>query len=868
MNAPSHVELPSSASRPEPREVQAGQDHLQRLTGVVGLLRRTPVSAALLILLCAAAVASNSMHSRLSSSRLSSLGAGVGHPVWTLLSSAIWSSGPLAGALAIGGALLLAVTERRLGGRTTLIAFLSGQVAGTAVALAAIRWFTATGDEWVHQLSRMAVTGPWPGLLAVVGLASGRIPALWRRRVRVAVSIVLSAAVLYVGTTADVVQLTAWLGGLTAGSLVRPPGAAGKPGHVTRREARALVAMVLAVTAVGPLVAALSANPDAPWAVVSHLFVSIRPDRALVHAVCHGVGDPTDCRVLRARARLTGHGPALLSLLPVLVQLVLAEGLRRGRHAAWVAAVAFTGLLTAVGAAIVAAVVLTPSDGLPMLHARPGSLSTMSMIAPVAAPGAVLVLLLVTRPHFRVHAAAGASRRWLISAAIGLAGLALLYVSVGSFLSRQWTGAPSPAALLEDLPWRMLPPGYLGEVLAPLVARDPATRLLADWTGVAAWALLLITAVWLVRPAVPSGDAVRARAIVDRHGDGALSFMTTWTGNRYWFVPDRSVMVAYRVVGGVAITTGDPVGPRAGRAAAVRGFGRFCEQHGWIPCWYSVTDAVVRELTHTGVLALQVAAETWIPLGDLAFTGRRWQDVRTAVHRAARDGVAAQWFTWSQAPLALREQIARLSEEWLAAKGLPEMGFTLGGLDELTDDAVRCLAAVGRGGELHALTSWLPARRDGVPVGWTLDVMRRAGHPNPGVMEFLIATAILTFQNEGAEWVSLSGAPLALPQDAADRGRLDRLLALAGRTMEPVYGFRSLLAFKAKFQPRYRPLWLVYPSPADLPRIARAVSGAYLPHVSAGEAVRLTRALLLGHRTRATNCRTAPHPSGPVPRLP
>ena len=866
MSVTSPPELPRTETRPE----AAGSGWLLagRLARVCLALRRTPVTLTVVLLLCIAAVLSGSIRHRLPPATVSSVGTGVGHPIWTLLSSAIWSSGPLAFAVGIAAALLLALPERRFGSRFTLVALVGGQVGGTAVALALIEWLSATDNEWVEQLSRMAVTGPWPGMLAVLGLASGRIPALWRRRIRVTVSIVLTAAVLYVGTTTDVVQLAAWLTGLTVGALWRTPGSAAPATHVTRREARALVALVVAVSALGPLVAALSANPDGPWAVVAHLFVSIRPDRALLHAVCHAGGDPTDCRILRARARLTGHGPELLSLLPVLLQLVLAEGLRRGRHAAWVAAVGFTGLLTAVGAAIVATVLFAPADELPMLATRPGSLSTISVLAPVLAPGAVLVLLVFTRAGFRVHAAAGSSRRWLITAGAGLASLAFVYVAVGSFLSRQWTGAPSPVALLEDLPWRMLPPGYLGEVLAPLVARDQATRLLADWTGVAAWAVLLVTAMWLVRPAAPSGDAAHARALVDLHGEGALSFMTTWAGNRYWFVPDRSAMVAYRVVGGVAITTGDPVGAPGARGAAVRGFGRFCEQHGWIPCWYSITDEVVRQLADTGSQALQVAAETWLPLGDLAFIGRRWQDVRTAINRAARDGVQAQWFTWSQAPLALREQIARLSEEWLAAKGLPEMGFTLGGLDELADDAVRCLAAVGPGGELQALTSWLPARRNGVPVGWTLDVMRRAGHPSPGVMEFLIATAILAFQDEGAEWVSLSGAPLALPPDAADRGRLNRLLALAGATMEPVYGFRSLLAFKAKFQPRYRALWLVYPSPVDLPRIARAVSGAYLPHVSVGEAVRLARALLLGLRPRATNGRRVPHPAGPAPRLP
>ncbi|MEV6242462.1 hypothetical protein [Lentzea sp. NPDC051838] len=35
-------------------------------------------------------------------------------------------------------------------------------------------------------------------------------------------------------------------------------------------------------------------------------------------------------------------------------------------------------------------------------------------------------------------------------------------------------------------------------------------------------------------------------------------------------------------------------------------------------------------------------------------------------------------------------------------------------------------------------------------------------------------------------------------------------LDLTGQVMEPVYGFRSLFAFKAKFQPSYRPMYMAY----------------------------------------------------------
>ncbi len=77
-----------------------------------------------------------------------------------------------------------------------------------------------------------------------------------------------------------------------------------------------------------------------------------------------------------------------------------------------------------------------------------------------------------------------------------------------------------------------------------------------------------------------------------------------------------------------------------------------------------------------------------------------------------------------------------------------------------------------------------------------------------------------------------------------DRGALDALLDLLGRTLEPVYGFRSLLAFKAKFQPRYRPLYMVFPDPAALPTIGIAVGRAYLPHMSLEEGGRLVTHLL------------------------
>jgi phosphatidylglycerol lysyltransferase len=113
----------------------------------------------------------------------------------------------------------------------------------------------------------------------------------------------------------------------------------------------------------------------------------------------------------------------------------------------------------------------------------------------------------------------------------------------------------------------------------------------------------------------------------------------------------------------------------------------------------------------------------------------------------------------------------------------------------------------------------------GRPVGWTLDLVRRNTEAGAfrGVMEFLIATAALTFGQEGTRFVSLSGAPLAWLDRGERPSAPQRLLPVAA-------------AVQAKFQPVYQPLYLAYPDPAALGSIAAAIGRAYLPHLTLPQA--------------------------------
>ncbi len=267
---------------------------------------------------------------------------------------------------------------------------------------------------------------------------------------------------------------------------------------------------------------------------------------------------------------------------------------------------------------------------------------------------------------------------------------------------------------------------------------------------------------------------------------------------------------------------------------AIEEFREFCESEGLTPAWYAVGDDFVAASAPQGWSALQIGEDTVISLPGLEFKGRSWQDVRTARNRAAKEGIAMQVLHLRDAPPDLVEQVREISEAWIDEKPLPEMGFTLGGMTEALDPQVRTHVAVDADGGVHGVTSWMPVHRDGKVVGWTLDLMRRRSDGFRPVMEFLIAESAMAFKDEGFETVSLSVAPLARRTQGSDGG-LDRVLDTASSVLEPTYGFRSLLGFKAKFDPTFRPVHLVYASGLDLPLISFAIGHAYLPALTVAQ---------------------------------
>ena len=782
---------------------------------------------------------------------------------WTPLTAAFWARDLLG--YVVGTVLVLLACiplERQLGSRKFALAAVATQSAGLLAAAGFWAGTRALTGNWAREVGGTFFLGPSAFICGTAMAATASMGTLWRRRIRLGLFGLLILLALYNGGFADLARL----GAGAAGALLGPILLGRRPRLVrpvsSRHEGRILVALLVAVSAVGPVVAGLAPHAVGPLSVLRFLFTDIRPvDAQTLQNICAVPAQHRACEAAHLQLR-AGAGAIFMAIVPSFLLLLLSEGLRRGRRFAWagvlvvqaglslLALITLVGVLLAAGPDTVAGELVDAS--------QPGhSTQPLALVVPLLVPVMIFGVVLACRRLYPVAAPPGTYTRLALEV-LALAGvLGVIYVAAGLVLAADFTPLPGLADLVADVPDRFLPLGFTVDVPPAFFPESTLAVLLYEGVGIVFWAITgVLVLKSFVRPTHPrhGDDKDKALAILTSQEGSSISWMTTWTGNAYWFSRTGQSFIAYRVIAGIALTAGGPVGPKNLIPAVVEEFYGYCRSNGWTPCFYSVTAEVRDAASGIGWDSVQVAQETVLPLDTLSFKGKRFQDIRTALNNAAKAGIHAEWVRYPSAGLGIQTQILAISEEWVADRKMPEMGFTLGGLDELNDPEVRCLLAIDADQQVHAVTSWLPVYRNGRIVGWTLDFMRRRSTGFRPAIEFLIASAATSLKDENCEFISLSGAPLArvapaLPRDesAARPGAtagLDRLLDRLGSALEPVYGFRSLLAFKSKFHPRYVPLFMVYPDSAALPGIANALTRAYLPDLSLGEGFRLLRSIL------------------------
>ncbi|MGW2816895.1 phosphatidylglycerol lysyltransferase domain-containing protein [Streptomyces sp. NPDC001415] len=506
-----------------------------------------------------------------------------------------------------------------------------------------------------------------------------------------------------------------------------------------------------------------------------------------------------------------GPFAAAVALCAGILLLLLAHGLKRRKRRAWRAAV-----------------VLLPIGAVAQFWYRHSVVGVLISL---------VLLTLLVRHRNEFTALPDPRSRWKAVAnfflmGAGSLGLGLVIVSVHP---NRTVGNPSIVDRIQHVMFGLF--GFEGPV-------EYQGR--TSWTvGYSLGALGLLTAITTIylafRPEHPAArltqdDEHKLRELLAKHGArDSLGHFALRRDKAVVFSPSGKAAVTYRVVSGVMLASGDPIGDVEAWPGAIERFMDEAKAHSWTPAVVGCSETGGEVWTReTGLDALELGDEAVVDVADFSLAGRAMRNVRQMVKRIERNGYETRVRRVRDLSDGELERIRRAAEDWRGTDTERGFSMALGRIGDPNDgDCVIATAhkadeegaIPGQFGDLKAILHFVPWGKDGM----SLEMMRRDRSADPGMNELLIVASLQACDKIGVRQVSLN---FAMFRSALARGekigagpvlRMWRgLLVFLSRWFQ----IESLYKFNAKFQPRWEPRFMVYRAHADLPRIGFAVMQA------------------------------------------
>jgi lysyl-tRNA synthetase, class II len=484
-----------------------------------------------------------------------------------------------------------------------------------------------------------------------------------------------------------------------------------------------------------------------------------------------------------------------------LVLLLVARALVRDRRIGWLLALGLTGWSLAS-------------------EVFPAGLEWRLLVL-----GLLAVALINARSKFPVPVDPHRLRQAVVVAAA--AGTALLLVGGGGLFAERNRFADQ------------LSVGGFGRELVSAIAANPGPVgftgpgwLLPSVAFLAGLALLAAIA-WLSAPSAappPADEGQRAaiRALVAHPDSDTLAPFTLRHDKVYSFAPTGAAAIGYRVLAGMAVAGGDPVGRAEAWPAAIDEFLGEAKAHGWRPAVLGAGPRARELWAERGLHAIGIGDEVVVDVRDFSLEGRALRNVRQAVRRTAHSGISTVVLRECELDPGLAAQLRSIHRHWIHGR---ERGFAMN-LDAMSEGRhpeTLYAIAFAADGYAVAFQRYLAAGQAGPAPALSLDVMPRHPLAPNGVNERLIVDVIEYARARGFALVSLNFAAFRKVLDAAGQPgggpawtRGTRFLI---HLLDPMIEVESLYRFNAKFRPDWIARSVMVRSWLDLPAFATAAFG-------------------------------------------
>jgi lysyl-tRNA synthetase, class II len=480
-----------------------------------------------------------------------------------------------------------------------------------------------------------------------------------------------------------------------------------------------------------------------------------------------------------------------------LMLLMLAHGLRRRKRRAWQAVSALLAFDIAIH----------------FIHSQRILTAAVSLV--------LLIALLYFRDEF--YAEGDPRTRWRALWVLG--GLIVADVAIGLsyiLLAHGLAEDYSFGQRVQEVVYGLV--GVSGPVQWSPEARGDLFNIMTSALGF--FTLLAIVYLFL-RPAEPrarlsGADAVRVRELLARQGDrDSLGYFALRDDKSVIWSPTGKACICYRVVSGVMLASGDPIGDPQAWPGAIGPFLDEAARHAWKPAVMGCSELGAEVWCREGGLtALELGDEAVVNVAEFSLAGRSMRNVRQMVNRVAKHGYVAEVRRVGDIPPRELDAIINAADSWRGSQTERGFSMALGRIGAPGDDEC-VLATATENGVVRAVLQLVPWGADGL----SLDLMRRDKGAQPGLNDFLIVETIKAASGLGVKRISLNFAVFRAALERGERigaGPVLRAWRSLLVFMSKWFQIESLYKFNAKFCPVWQPRFFVFPSSKDAPRIALA----------------------------------------------
>jgi lysyl-tRNA synthetase class 2 len=480
-----------------------------------------------------------------------------------------------------------------------------------------------------------------------------------------------------------------------------------------------------------------------------------------------------------------------------LMLLLLAHGLRRRKRRAWQAVAALLAFDIAIH----------------FFHEQRTLTAVVALVE--------LIALLYFRDEF--YAEGDQRNRW--RALWAFAGLVVADIVIGLTYILLARGLATDYSLGQRV-WEVITGlvGVSGPVQWVPEARGDLFSILTSTLGIFT---LVVTAYLFLRPAEPRArlgvaDAARIRELLAKYGDrDSLGYFALRNDKSVIWSPTGKACICYRVVSGVMLASGDPIGDPEAWPGAISPFLDEAARHAWAPAVMGCSELGAEVWCREGDLsALELGDEAVVNVADFSLSGRSMRNVRQMVNRVAKNGYTAEVRRVGDIPRPELDAIIKAADSWRGSQTERGFSMALGRIGTAQDE--NCvLATASENGAFRAVLQLVPWGADGL----SLDLMRRDKAAQPGLNDFLIVETIKAASSLSVKRISLNFAVFRAALERGERIGAGPVLK-AWRSvlifMSKWFQIESLYKFNAKFAPVWQPRFFVFPSSKDAPRIALA----------------------------------------------